>query len=212
MKTNHNVKVSAIDKSNIENNERYQLKLSLVALIVSFGFAIFAAFSVMAEEMPKDEKMTAAVYTQQRSGLPEIPAGYTGVGPVVSGSVDYQSLPSKARKFLEKNCDGHAVVKCNKMFTSGEYDVQLADGLEFEFDAKGNVIETDAPDGYSISQPLLKAVVPGKLYNLLIHNGFQQSVEAVHRDRSGYRIDVSDPVFKAVTFDPSGVLTLVVND
>lgn len=197
--------------ASIENTERRQLRLSLMALLISFGFAIFAAFSALAEEMPKDERITPA-YTSQRNGLPEIPAGYTGVGPVVSGSVDYQALPSKARKFLEKHCDGHAVVKCNKEYTSGEYDIQLADGLEFEFDAKGNVIETEAPDGYSISQPLLKAVVPGKLYNLLIHNGFQQSVEAVHRNRSGYRVDVSDPVFKAVTFDPSGVLTLVVND
>lgn len=195
----------------VVKTENKQLRLSLMALIISFGFALFAAFSALAEEMPKNDQ-TTPVYTSQRSGLPEIPGGYTGVGPVVSGSVDYQALPSKARKFLEKNCDGHAVVKCNKMFTSGEYDIQLADGLEFEFDSKGNVIDTEAPDGYSLSQPLLKAVVPGKLYNLLIHNGFQQSVEAVHRDRSGYRIDVSDPVFKAVTFDPSGVLTLVVND
>lgn len=195
----------------IEKNEGRQLRLSLVALIISFGFALFAAFSAVAEEMPKDVQ-TSATYVSQRSGLPDIPGGYTGIGPVVSGSVDYQALPSKARKFLEKHCDGHAVVKCNKEYTSGEYDIQLADGLEFEFDAKGNVIETEAPDGYSLSQPLLKAVVPGKLFNLLIHNGFQQSVEAVHRDRSGYRIDVSDPVFKAVTFDPSGVLTLVVND
>lgn len=194
--------------ANIDINESRQLQLSIMAFIVSMGFAIFAGFSAMAEGMPKDEP----IYVSQRSGMPEIPGGFTGVGPVVSGTVDYSALPSKARKFLEKNCDGHAVVKCNKMFTSGEYDIQLADGLEFEFDSKGNVIETEAPDGYSLSQPLLKAVVPGKLYNLLIHNGFQQSVEAVHRDRSGYRIEVSDPVFKAVTFDPSGVLTLVVND
>lgn len=137
---------------------------------------------------------------------------FTGVGPVVSGSVDYKALPGKARKFLEKYCDGHAIVKCEKKFTSGEYDITLADGIEFVFDPKGNVIDTEAPEGYSLSLPLLKAIVPGKLYNLLIHNGFQNSVEGVHRNRSGCTIDVSDPVFKAVTFEPSGVLTLVVNE
>lgn len=136
----------------------------------------------------------------------------TSVGPVVTGSVDFDALPSRARKFLSKHCDGHAVVKCNKTFSTGEYDIQLADGINFRFDSKGNVIEAEAPQGYSLSAPLLKAVVPGKLYNLLIHNGFYESVEAVHRDREGYRITVADPVFKAVTFDPSGVLTLVVND
>lgn len=197
-------KVAVIDN----NKAKRQIRLTLWASIISFALAMFAAFSASAEGMPKDEP----VYMSQRSGMPDLPGGFTAVGPVVSGSVDYKALPSKARKFLEKNCDGHAVVKCNKTYTSGEYDIQLADGLEFEFDAKGNVIDTEAPEGYSLSQPLLKAVVPGKLYNLLIHNGFQKSVEAVHRDRSGYCIDVSDPVFKAVTFDPSGVLTLVVND
>lgn len=197
-------KVAVIDN----NKAKRQIRLTLWASIISFALAMFAAFSASAEGMPKDEP----VYMSQRSGMPDLPGGFTAVGPVVSGSVDYKALPSKARKFLEKNCDGHAVVKCNKTYTSGEYDIQLADGLEFEFDAKGNVIDTEAPEGYSLSQPLLKAVVPGKLYNLLIHNGFQKSVEAVHRDRSGYHIDVSDPVFKAVTFDPSGVLTLVVND
>lgn len=187
------------------------IKLShhIFAVAISIIFAGFGAQSLYAEASPKEEKVN---YTGQRTPIADIADTFTGVGPVVSGTVDYQALPSKARKFLEKYCDGHAVVKCQKFFTSGEYKIQLADGIEFEFDAKGNVIETDAPDGYSLSSPLLKAVVPGKLYRLLIHNGFEQSVEAVHRDRSGYRIDVSDPVFKAVAFDPSGVLTLVVND
>lgn len=182
---------------------------SLLALALAFIFAGFSAVQTLRGESYKKENYKLE---QQRNGLPEVPAGFTGIGPVVSGSVDYEALPSKARKFLEKHCDGHAVVKCEKEFTSGEFDIQLADGIEFEFDSKGNVIETEAPEGYSLSLPLLKAVVPGKLYNLLIHNGFQECVEAVHRDRSGYRITVSDPVFKAVTFDPSGVLTLVVND
>lgn len=179
---------------------------SIVALVLTFIFAGFCAVqTIHGEETTKTDNYKYA----QAAATAE---NFAGVGPVVSGSVDYDALPSKARKFLEKHCDGHAVVKCEKEFTSGEFEIQLADGIEFEFDSKGNVIETEAPEGYSLSSPLLKAVVPGKLYRLLIHNGFEQSVEAVHRDRSGYRIDVSDPVFKAVAFDPSGVLTLVVND
>lgn len=182
------------------------LSHSIVALVLTFIFAgVCAAQTVRGEELPKDD-------SNKYASVVDNPAMFTGVGPVVSGSVDYAALPTKARKFLEKHCDGHAVVKCEKEFTSGEFEIQLADGIEFEFDSKGNVIETEAPEGYSLSSPLLKAVVPGKLYRLLIHNGFEQSVEAVHRDRSGYRIYVSDPVFKAVAFDPSGVLTLVVND
>lgn len=186
------------------------LSHSIIALVVMFVFAGFCAVqTVRGEAAPKDAKYN---YNNHQTQLPEPSAGFTSVGPAVSGTVDYEALPSKARKFLEKHCDGHAVVKCEKTFTSGEFSIQLADGIIFEFDSKGNIIETEAPNGYSLSSPLLKAVVPGKLYRLLIHNGFEQSVEAVHRERSGYRIDVSDPVFKAVAFDPSGVLTLVVND
>lgn len=204
-------KVKAI-QLNQTSSSAFSTRRALYVFIISLSFAIFGAFAALAESGNKDAAAPAVNFSNSNGKMAAMASQYTGVGPVVSGSVDYKALPSKARKFLEKHCDGHAVVKCQKEYTSGEYDIQLADGLEFEFDAKGNVIETEAPDGYSISQPLLKAVVPGKLYNLLIHNGFQQSVEAVHRDRNGYRIDVSDPVFKAITFDPSGVLTLVVND
>ena len=129
----------------------------------------------------------------------------------MQGSVLFDNIPAKSRKFLQKNCDGHAIVKCDKQFASGDYEISLADGIDMEFDAKGNMTEIEAPDGYSLSPQLLRAVVPGKLYRLLEHNGFEQSVEAVHRDRAGYRLAISDPVFDTVCYDSSGVLTLVVD-
>jgi len=150
-------------------------------------------------------------YIAPRTAMPDIPPGFTGVGPVVSGSVDYSSIPSKARKFLQKHCDGHAVVRCEKKFTSGDFTLSLADGIDMEFDSKGRLIEISAPANYSLSPTLLKAVVPGKLFNLLDHNGFKSSVTAVHHDNAGYRINVSDPVFDQVCYDPSGVLTLIVD-
>lgn len=187
-----------------------QLPYNLAAL---FLVLVFAGFSAL--EPVKGE--TGPIATQASYGQLYHPTSITSeatpeVATVVSGTVGYETLPSKARKFLEKHCDGHAVVKCEKRFTSGEFQIQLADGIDFRFDSKGNVIETEAPEGYSLSSYLLKAVVPGKLYRLLIHNGFEQSVEAVYRDSSGYRIEVSDPLFQTVAFDPSGILTLVVNN
>lgn len=183
------------------------LKLLFAVIIIIFAGATARAADE-AEPTPNIVKNVPSQAEQQRLAAEMS----IGVGPVVTGSVNFDALPSKARKFLSKHCDGHAVVKCEKTFSSGEYNIQLADGIIFEFDTKGNIMEAEAPEGYSLSSPLLKAVVPGKLYHLLIHNGFYESVEAVHRDREGYRITVADPVFKAVTFDPSGVLTLVVND
>ena len=100
-----------------------------------------------------------------------IPPGYTGIGPVEQGSVDYESIPARSRKFLQKNCDGHAIVRCDKLFSSGKYSISLADGINMDFDAKGNIVSIQAPDGYSLSPTLLRAVVPGKLFRLLEHNG-----------------------------------------
>lgn len=149
--------------------------------------------------------------TADPSAAMQVPPGYTGIGPVEQGSVLFDNIPAKSRKFLQKNCDGHAIVKCEKQFASGDYEISLADGIDMEFDAKGNMTEIETPDGYSLSPQLLRAVVPGKLYRLLEHNGFEQSVEAVHRDRAGYRLAISDPVFDTVCYDSSGVLTLVVD-
>lgn len=135
---------------------------------------------------------------------------FRSVGPAISGSVDYDKLPSKARKFLERYCDGHAIVKCDKTYESGEYNIELSDGIDMSFNSKGELTDITAPDQYSLSPYLLKAVVPGKLYNLLEHNGFRESVEAVHEsNKKFYRLEISDPVFTEICFDKSGVLTLI---
>lgn len=148
---------------------------------------------------------------QATDAAPVVPPGFTGIGPVISGSVDYKDIPDKARKFLEKNCDGHAIVKCEHEYAADNYEIDLADGIEMEFDAKGELRDIEAPEGYSLSPTLLRAVVPGKLYNLLVNNGFSESVESVKHQTRGYRIGISDPVFDQVVYDNnSGVLTLVV--
>lgn len=183
------------------------IKAMLGALVALAGSGNFSAAADNVAESP----VRPVEYIAPRAVVPDVPPGYTGVGPVVAGSVDYSSIPSKARKFLEKHCDGHAVVRCQKEYTSGDFELELADGIEMEFDSKGNIVEIEAPDNYSLSPALLKAVVPGKLYNLLDHNGFKSCVEAVHHDNKGYRLDVADPVFDQVCYDPSGVLTLIVD-
>jgi len=175
----------------------------LLPIVIAGMTMITAAFGTVAQN--------AYEYIAPRTAVPEVPPGYIGVGPVVSGSLDFSKIPSKARKFLQKHCDGHAVVKCEKEYGSGAIFLALADGIEMEFDSKGNLMDIEAPENYSLAPTLLKAVVPGKLYNLLDHNGFKSSVEAVRHDKTGYSLDISDPVFDHVRYDPSGVLTLIVD-
>jgi len=156
------------------------------------------------------------VYAQNGTDLIPISTGRLqpgfngGVGPVVSGSADYSKMPSKAQKFLAKHCDGHAVVRCEKNYSTGAFSISLADGIDIDFDAKGNLISIVAPANYSLSPTLLKAIVPGKLYNLLVNNGFKSSIESISRSKAGYRMSTADPVFEEVCYDTSGVLTLIV--
>lgn len=173
--------------------------------LLGAGALLLSALCVSAA--PDGDEATAA----PPAAMPETPMGFTGVGPVISGSVSYDDMPSKARKFLERHCDGHAVVRLDKEFASGNYNVRLADGIDLGFNSKGNITEIEAPEGYCLAPTLLKAVVPGKLYQLLDHNGFSESVSAVHHDRMGYRLDIADPVFDQVCYDPSGVLTMIVD-
>jgi len=131
-------------------------------------------------------------------------------GSAVSGNVDYSKLPSKARKFLERYCDGHAVVQCEKVYEQGCFNLRLADGIRMSFDSKGGIMSISAPDNYSLSPYLLKAVLPGKLYNLLENNGFRESVEAVREEEHRYyRLAIADPVIHEICFDRSGILTLI---
>ena len=88
--------------------------------IFSAIFSILLLAGLTLPQSLRAEGTNKYKYEPQRSGEPEVPAGFVGIGPVVAGSVNYDALPSKARKFLEKYCDGHAVVRCEKRFTSGE--------------------------------------------------------------------------------------------
>lgn len=180
----------------------------LRTLLGAGALALSPILAVAATEATEPAGQTPAT----NIAMPETPIGFTGIGPVVSGSVSYDEMPSKARKFLERHCDGHAVVKLEKEFESGDFDVRLADGIDIEFNSKGNIVEIEAPEGYCLAPTLLKAVVPGKLYQLLDHNGFSESVSAVKHDRMGYRLDIADPVFDQVCYDPSGVLTMIVDN
>lgn len=178
------------------------------------GSALALIFCGAALDAPlhAEEAVSESMPVVKESVAARLAREYRGVGPVEAGSVTFDQLPSKTRKFLRKHCNGRAVVRCDKVFTTGQYNLELADGIRFEFDKKGNVIETVAPEGYSLARPLLRAVVPGKFYHLLIHNGLDQCVDRMEHTADKYRVDVDDPVFSSVLYGKDGVLTLVTSD
>jgi len=117
---------TGINSSKIEAMKKTIETVNCIKAVASIlVIAFFAQFNANAQTTKATYE-----YIAPRTGMSEIPPGFSGVGPVISGSVDYSSLPSKARKFLQKHCDGHAVVKCEKEFTSGDFKITLADGID----------------------------------------------------------------------------------
>ncbi len=193
-------------KSAAKNIGKVGMRFAAERFRALLGLSIIALAPMFASAAPSSDTRDSIV---PEAPLSETTTGFAGIGPVVAGSVTYNDLPSKARKFLERNCDGHAVVKLDKQYASGSYNLLLADGIDINFDSKGNVTAIEAPEGYCLAPNLLKAVVPGKLFHLLDHNGFKESVSAMHRDRAGYRLDIADPVFDHISYQSAGVLTMI---
>ena len=76
--------------------------------------AVVAGVMMMCASAYETSAQAPIEYIAPRTSIPDVPPGFTGIGPVVSGSIDFSKIPAKARKFLQKHCDGHAVVKCEK--------------------------------------------------------------------------------------------------
>lgn len=183
----------------------------LKGVVAGLAFAAAGVPVVVAAEAQAGETVGTYEGVMPRAGIPALPPGFEGIGPVVSGSVDYSALPGKARKFLEKNCNGHAVTRCDKEFSSGNFLIGLGDGINMTFSPKGELVAIEAPANYSLSPTLLKAVVPGKLYKSLTENGFKSRVESVNHNSEGYELNVADAVFDHLNYSSKGVLTMTVN-
>lgn len=136
---------------------------------------------------------------------------YRGVGPAVAGSVDISKLPDRARKFITKHVEG-TVVKCEKEFMSGEYDVKMSTGVEIEFDKRGKVIEVDAPGNSVLPAELVKAIVPGKLYRELSDRNMQGMVESIEHKNKTYDIDFQDNRYDEGLFTEEGQLIVLYED
>ena len=69
---------------------------------------------------------------------PQINNGMPGI--VMAGSQNYNKIPEKARKFVDKHFKGTAVSKCEQYFAKGQYEVELASG--------GDIFNRLVKDGY----------------------------------------------------------------
>ncbi|MDE6073647.1 MAG: PepSY-like domain-containing protein [Muribaculaceae bacterium] len=116
---------------------------------------------------------------------------YTGVGPAISEGVSKVKLPAAANKYISNYFEGVSIVKADREFMSGSYDVEMADGTELEFNKDGKIIEIDAPDGYALSNRTLGSILPAKAIETLRNLGTDQLVTNVEKTAQGYTAEIA---------------------
>lgn len=155
--------------------------------------------------------IAAAVAAISFAGLnanAQAPQYGTTPGIVVAASQDVSKLPKKAKKFINKYFDGVSVANCEQNFAKGEYDVTLANGVDIEFNSKGDVKEIDAPDNCYIAPDLSKELLHDSAFAHLESQGLLSKVESIEFKRGRaveVTVDVPNPAPDTYIYSVEGV-------
>lgn len=113
---------------------------------------------------------------------------------------DINQLPLSARNFINRHFTKPQVahIKIDNDVLSKKYEVLLTNGIEIDFDGKGNWQEVDAKKG-----KVPATIIPSFVSNYLKTNNFTtEFVTKIERDRKGYEVELNtDLTFK---FDKNG--------
>lgn len=144
-----------------------------------------------------------ATNAQDKNIVPDHAIPVESVGPVMSGSVEYSTLPKRAHHFIDKV--GSSVVSCEKEFSTGEVEVVLSNGIEIEFNKSGHVVEIEAPDNEVLSPDIVKAAVPYNMYHSLKKLALDSEVNSISYDGTNYTVDL-DGTYDEALYSSDGHL------
>lgn len=116
---------------------------------------------------------------------------YGGPGIAVAGSTDAASLPDAAKKFLDKHYKHVATSKVEKEYVDGSYEVDLANGVEIDFNSAGRITSIEAPDnGAALDENVVKDILPHKAFQELKKVGQNKNVEEIDfKDGKLYEVE-----------------------
>lgn len=133
-----------------------------------------------------------------------------GPGIAIAGSADISQLPAKSQEFIKKHFKDVAVKTCEKFFAKGKYEVELANGVDLEFNTKGEIIEVDAPDNTILAPSVVKDILPHKAYSRLEKDGMTGYVEAIEFNKGkAYEVELSIPDPDTYIFSPEGIFIAI---
>lgn len=133
-----------------------------------------------------------------------------GPGIAIAGSADVSQLPDKAKSFMKKHFKDVGVRTCEQYFAKGKYEVELTNGIDLEFNTKGEIIEVDAPHCTVLPAALVKEILPHKAYSRLEKDGFVNNVESIEFDKGKVyevELNISDP--DTYVFNPEGIFIAI---
>lgn len=146
-------------------------------IIMTFSLAALAIFPALAQN-------------------PVQPRGMgVGVGPAISGSTEFGSLPQEAQAFIRNIFPDTPVSKVENDFADREYEVDMSNGYEVTFDHEGNWLQIEAPEGATLPSSTLTAIMPETVVlttlgsDALMAGGVTEVIDEITVTPEGYMVE-----------------------
>lgn len=134
----------------------------------------------------------------------------SGPGIAMAGSTDISKLPDKAKSFIDKHFKDVAVRTCERYYAKDKYEVELVNGVDLEFNSKGEITEIDAPGNTVLAQTVVKDMLPRKAYDRLVSDGMVDNVESIEFKKGKvYEVDLRITGPDTYVFTPEGVFLAI---
>ncbi len=126
------------------------------------------------------------------------------IGPVVSVSENKSSLPPEIITFISSYFPAATVKEVELKTIEGAYEIELNNNYDLKFVKKTSQwLQIDAPDNSIIPQILVKDLLPGEIYNVLVRNNVVYVInEMTYNPAKGYKIETTGD--KEFYFDLNG--------
>lgn len=116
-------------------------------------------------------------------------------------NISSNELPKEAKAFINKHYNGASIYECE--IDNKEYNVELSNGVDLEFNNKGKLIKIDADHGV-IAQSVLKAILPAKALQYLNGKGLADRVDEVEFLRNTIVVDINNSRDHEIRFNLDG--------
>ena len=103
--------------------------------------------------------------------------------------------------FSEEGYNGASIYECE--IDDFDYNVELSNGVDLEFNSKGKLIKIDADHGV-IAQSVLKAILPAKAMQYLSGQGLADRVDEVQFRRNTIVVDLNNSRDHEIRFNLDG--------